>query len=94
MNTKQRAALKSMASRIDTIFQVGKNGVTEILARQADDALRARELIKLRVLETSPQTPREAAESLARATGSQVVQVIGARVVLYRPNPEKPVISL
>lgn len=94
LNSKQRAALKGIASTADTIGQIGKGGLTQNIVEQASQALTARELIKLRVLDTCPLTAREAAEELARMNGAQVVQVIGSRLVLYRPNPEKPVIAL
>ncbi len=94
MTSKERAALRAQANGLDALFHVGKGGVGDTLIAQTDDALRARELIKLKVLtETSPVTPREAAEALAAATGADVVQVIGGVIVLYRYNPElhKPV---
>ena len=94
LTSKQRAVLRGMANSMDTIFQVGKGGISDTLVAQTDDALRARELIKLRVLENSGYTAREAAEQLADQTGSEVVQVIGSRFVLYRRNPKKPVIDL
>lgn len=94
LTSKQRAILRGMANSMDTIFQVGKGGISDTLVAQTDDALRARELIKLRVLENSGYTAREAAEQLAEQTGSDVVQVIGSRFVLYRRNPKKPVIDL
>ncbi len=94
LTSKQRAVLRGMANSMDTIFQVGKGGISDTLVAQTDDALRARELIKLRVLENSGYTAREAAEQLAEQTGSEVVQVIGSRFVLYRRNPKKPVIDL
>lgn len=94
LTSKQRAVLRGMANSMDTIFQVGKGGISDTLVAQTDDALRARELIKLRVLENSGYTAREAAEQLAKQTGSDVVQVIGSRFVLYRRNPKKPVIDL
>ena len=94
LNSKQRAALRGMANTMDTIFQIGKDGLGESFYRQVDEALEARELIKLRVLETSPAPVREVAQQLAEATGSEVVQVIGMKLVLYRRNPEKPVIDL
>ncbi len=94
LTSKQRAILRGMANSMDTIFQVGKGGISDTLVAQTDDALRARELIKLRVLENSGYTAREAAEQLAEQTGSEVVQVIGSRFVLYRRNPKKPVIDL
>ncbi|WP_281527386.1 ribosome assembly RNA-binding protein YhbY [Ruminococcus champanellensis] len=94
LTSKQRAVLRGMANSMDTIFQVGKGGISDTLVAQTDDALRARELIKLRVLENSGYTAREAAEQLAEQTGSEVVQVIGSRFVLYRRNLKKPVIDL
>lgn len=94
MTSKQRAALRAHANRLESLFQVGKGGVTEPLVAQTDDALRARELIKLSVLETSPLTAREAAEELAGRTRSDVVQVIGRKLVLFRRNPENPIYKL
>lgn len=94
LTSKQRAKLKSLAAATETILQVGKGGVGGQLIKQVDDALTARELIKLRLLDTAPETPDETAQALADATGSQVVQVIGRRVVLYRRNPKKPTITL
>ena len=94
LTSKQRAMLKSIAASTETILQIGKGGVGEQLVKQVDDALTARELVKLRALETAPEEPGELAQALAEATGSQVVQVIGRRLVLYRKNPKKPVILL
>ncbi len=89
MTSKERAALRGQANTLDVLFQVGKGGISDTLIEQTDGALRTRELIKLRVLtETSPLTPREAAEELAAKTGSEVVQVIGGVMVLYRYNPK------
>ena len=89
MTSKERAALRARANGLDPLFQVGKGGIGDTLVAQTDDALRARELIKLKVLtETSPMTAREAAEELAAKTGAEVVQVIGGVMVLYRLNPE------
>ena len=87
--SKQRAQLRGLANGIDTIVHIGKDGIGENLTRQANDALEARELIKCRVLENSMLTSREAAEELARATRSEVVQVIGTKFVLYRPSHNK-----
>ena len=89
LTSKQRAQLRGLANGIDTILQVGKDGIGENLIRQADDALEARELIKGRVLENSLLSAREAAEELAQRTRSQVVQVIGTKFVLYRPTHKK-----
>ena len=89
MTGKERAAFRAMANGLQTIQQVGHNGIGEELIKNIDAALTARELIKLRVLETCPHTAREAADLLAEATGAEVIQVIGYRFVLYRKNPDK-----
>lgn len=89
LSSKQRNTLRAMASRFDTIFQIGKGGISEETVRQVDAALEARELIKLRVLEYCELTAREAAEALAEATGAEVVTVIGTRFVLYRKSENK-----
>ena len=95
LTSKQRAQLRSLANSLDTILQIGKDGIGENLIKQADDALEKRELIKGRVLpESSPMTSREAAEELARQTNSEVVQVIGSRFVLYRKKKKDPKIVL
>ena len=84
MTSKQRSYLKSLAVKLDTIFQIGKGGVTDELCSQLLNALNARELIKIKVLETSPLTAREAAEEIAKEIGAEVVLVIGMKIVLYR----------
>lgn len=89
LTSKQRAQLRSLANGIDTIVMVGKDGIGDNLIKQADDALEVRELIKGKVLETAPMTPREVAEALAPVTRSEVVQVIGTKFVLYRPSHKK-----
>lgn len=94
LTSKQRAKLKGIASKEDTILQVGKSGVGEALIKQVSDALAKRELIKMRVLETAMLTPDEAAALLAEATGAEIVHVIGTKFVLYKKNPKKPVIEL
>ena len=90
LTSKQRAQLRSLATNLDTIVHVGKDGIGDNLVKQANDALEARELIKGRVLENSMYTAREAAEELAVATRSEVVQVIGTKFVLYRESHSKP----
>ena len=92
LTSKQRAKLKSIAATTETILQVGKGGVGDQLVKQVDDALTARELVKLHALETAPEEPGTLAQALAVATRSEVVQVIGRRMVLYRRNAKKPVI--
>ncbi|MCM1507038.1 MAG: ribosome assembly RNA-binding protein YhbY [Ruminococcus flavefaciens] len=93
LTSKQRAYLRGIASTYETIFQVGKSGVTESMCKDIGEALRKRELIKLRVLENSGYTAREASEEIAKATGSEVVQVIGSKFVLFKRNPKEPVIE-
>ena len=94
LTSKQRAYLRGLANTIDTILYIGKGGISDALIKQADDALTARELIKGKCLENSPLNSREAADLLAESTKSDVVQVIGSKFVLYRPNPDEPVIKL
>lgn len=89
LTSKQRAQLRGLANDIDTILHIGKDGIGENLIKQADDALEARELIKGKVLENSMLTAREGAEELAKATRSEVVQVIGTKFVLYRETHSK-----
>ena len=83
LTSKQRAALRKEANGLDPVFQVGKGEIDPALIKAAADCLAARELVKLRVLETSAYTAREAADRLAEATGAEVVQVIGSRFVLF-----------
>ena len=91
LTSKQRAQLRGLANSIDTILQVGKDGIGANLIKQADDALEARELIKGRVLDNNiDYDARTAAEELAKATLSEVVQVIGTKFVLYRESHSKP----
>ena len=82
LTSKQRSTLRGIASKYETILQVGKGGISEALVQQVKDALRKRELIKMRVLDNCPLDAREAAEELAARTGSEVVQVIGSRFVI------------
>ena len=89
MTGKEKASFRAQANGLDVLFQVGKGGINDNLIEQTDGALKTRELIKLRVLtESSPVTPRQAADELAEKTGSEVIQVIGGVIVLYRLNPE------
>ncbi len=90
MTSKERAALRAQANSLEPLFQIGKGGMSDALIEQTSDALRKRELIKLKVLlESAPETPREFADKLAEATGSDVVQVVGGSIVLYKENPDK-----
>lgn len=94
ITTKQRAKLRGLANTEDTILQIGKGGIVDTTVTQVDDALSARELIKLRCLETAPLSAREAAQNLAERLNAEVVQVIGTRFVLFRRNREKPRIEI
>ena len=94
LNSRQRAQLRGLANSMETILQVGKSGVSENTLKQVSDALEARELIKLRTLETCPISSREAAEEIAEKTGADVVQVIGTRFVLYRESKDNKQIKL
>lgn len=94
LNSKQRAFLRGLANRIDTILIVGKGEITDNIIKQADDALTAREIIKGKVLENSAYSSREVAEAIAEKCSADVVQVIGSKFVLYRRNDDEPVIEL
>lgn len=89
LTSKQRAQLRGVANSIDTIVIIGKDGITDNLVKQANDALEAREIIKCRVLENSMLTAREACDELSRLTRSEQVQVIGTKFVLYRQHYDK-----
>ena len=89
MTSKQRAILRSEASKLDAIFQIGKGDVNEAAIKSIGDALEARELIKISVLQNSDADPRDAAEEIAEKTGSEVVGVIGRKIVLFKVS-EKP----
>lgn len=84
LTSKQRAALRAAANRLDPVFQIGKGEIDAALIQGIDDCLAARELIKVKVLETSEYAPREAAGVLCEATGAECVQVIGRKFVLFR----------
>ncbi len=94
MTSKQRAYLRSLANRIDTILQVGKGGINDNLIKQVDDALEARELIKLHNLEASPLGTKEAMNELATATQSEGIASVGNRFVLYRESKNNKKIQL
>ncbi len=90
---KQRAYLRSMANTINPIIQVGKGGISENLIKQIDEALEARELVKITVLENSPSEVREAGEKITSRVDAEIVQVIGKKFTIYRKSKE-PVIIL
>lgn len=89
MTTKQRAYLKGLAMNLDPIFQIGKNSMTPEVTKAIQEALDARELIKISVLKNCADDPRALAEVIAERTHSQVVQVIGKKIVLYKEGKDK-----
>lgn len=89
LTSKQRAQLRGMANGLDTILQIGKDGIGENVVQQANEALEARELIKCRVLESAMLTAREACQELSKRTRSEGVQIIGTKFVLYRESHSK-----
>lgn len=89
LTSKQRAQLRGMANSLDTIVHIGKDGISDNLVQQANEALEARELIKCRVLENSMLTAKEACQELGKRTRSEGVQVIGTKFVLYRESHNK-----
>lgn len=89
MTSKQRAELRAKGHTLQPLFQVGKGGVSDELVKQTDDALKARELIKLKVLlETCPKKPKEIANEIASVTGADVVSVVGGSMIFYRYSKE------
>lgn len=91
---KQRSYLKGIANTIDPIFQLGKNGLTGNFIRQVDDALKAREIVKINVLKNSTLDPSEVASQLSEELNAEFVQSIGRKFVLYRQSEDKPEIIL
>jgi RNA-binding protein len=94
ITSKQRAYLRSLANPIPTIMQIGKGGLTENLLKTVSDALEARELIKLNVLENSGEDAYALLQDLAAQLGAEPVAVVGRKIVLYRASEKKPVIVL
>ncbi len=94
MTSKQRAYLMSLASNLNPIFQVGKSSLTPELTEAIGESFNNRELIKIAVLKNCFDDPREIAETIAGRTQSQVIQVIGKKIVLYKPNKDNPKIQL
>lgn len=88
MTSKQRAYLKGLAMTMDPIFQIGKSSLTPENTKAISEALEARELIKINVLKNCMDDPRELADMVAERTRSQVVQVIGKKIVLYKEGKE------
>lgn len=94
LTSKQRAYLKSLAQKIDPIFQIGKNGLTPEVTEAVGQALEAREMVKISVLQNCLEDPKDMSFRLAERTQSVVVQVIGKKIVLYKPAKKNPKIVL
>lgn len=94
MTSKQRAFLRGISNKIDAIFQIGKNGINDNLIKQIDDALEARELIKITVLETAPDNAKNLSFVLSEKTNSSVIQVIGNKITLFRQREKDSKIEL
>ncbi|MBR5448894.1 MAG: ribosome assembly RNA-binding protein YhbY [Clostridia bacterium] len=94
LNSKQRAYLRAMSQHLETIFQVGKGGISDEMCTQIANALEARELIKARVLENSGYTAKEAANEIAEKIDCDVVSCVGSRFVLYKESEKKKRIEL
>ena len=95
LTSKQRAHLRSLAHRLRPVVQVGTEGLSDAVLASVEDALKTRELLKVKVLEAAPLDARDAADSLSsRLAEAHVPQVIGRTIVLYRPFPEDPEIRL
>ena len=94
ITSKQRAYLRSLSVNLPAIMQIGKGGLGENLIKTVDDALEAKELVKLSVLENSDETARSAADTIAEATGAEVVAVLGRKIVLYRESKKHKKIEL
>lgn len=94
MTSKQRAYLKGLAMNIEPVFQIGKSGLTPEVTEAVSEAFNTRELLKLAVLKNCLEDPNEIARMIGERTHSQVVQVIGKKIVLYRENKDNKKIFL
>ncbi|MCL2873817.1 MAG: ribosome assembly RNA-binding protein YhbY [Defluviitaleaceae bacterium] len=94
MTTKQRAFLRALANKKTASFQIGKGGVTPEVVKAVDEYLEANELVKISVLENCDETVKETAEILSGRTRSDVVQVVGRKIVLFRVSKTKSVVEL
>lgn len=94
LTSKQRAYLKSIANSLDPVFQIGKGGISEEQAARIDDYLRVHEIMKVKVLENSLLTAKEAIGALAEAISAEPVAAIGSIMILYKRNNKDPKITL
>ncbi len=94
ITTKQRSYLRSLANKLQPIFQVGKGGIEENFLKQIDETLETRELIKIKTLNNSGITAREASDILCEELGCEGIQAIGGKIVIYRKSKNSPKIDL
>lgn len=94
MTSKERAYLRAQANTIDAIFQIGKSGISDALLKQLDDALEARELIKVSVLETAPGKAKELADKISKSFNCIVVQTVGNKITLFRQKKKNSKFNL
>ena len=94
LTTKDRAKLRSYANTMETILQIGKEGVTANVLKQIDEALIAREMIKVRVLENSLRSAKDAATEISSQIDCEIIQCIGTRIVIYRAFEKDPIYPL
>ncbi len=94
ISSKQRSYLRSLANNIEAVIQVGKGGVTPELTKSVDEVLEKRELVKLSILNNCMEEPKEVADILSGRTRSEVIQVIGKKIVLFRQSKKKPTIDI
>ncbi len=94
ITSKQRAYLRGLANGIDALYQIGKEGITENMLTQLDDALEARELIKINVLKNAFMEPRDTLSDLAEALQAEPVSAVGLKIVLYRASKKNQQITL
>ena len=93
LTSKQRASLRAQANNMETILQIGKGGISDNLLTQIDEALAAREMIKIRVLETALMSAREASTIICEQINAEPIQCIGTKIVLFRKNTKNPKFS-
>lgn len=94
MTSKQRAYLRGLAQKVDPIFQIGKSGISDNQIEQLSNALEARELIKITFLDSIPEDKHSIAEEIATKTNSEIVQIVGKKLTLYKKSTKKPKIEL
>jgi RNA-binding protein len=94
ITSKQRSYLRSLANTMDPIFQIGKGGIEEAFLRQVDEALEAREILKIKVLNNSGLDAREASDTICAELKCEGIQAIGSKLVIYRRSEKKPKIEL